>query len=146
MENSICNNCSYQDLQFLRYYDTICPYYYNFLDCWNETHGEYRKMREKDTLVSMLEWEDKQGFVKLFDGFGCARHPLLAAPVPPNPPNPGAPTHHRLRLQYVGGSGRSSDRGFTLAFPRLRARAGPPPKPCGSAPARVLALNRQNIP
>ena len=58
MENSICSNCSYQDLQFLRYYDTICPFYYNFMNCWNETHGEYRKMRERDTLVAMSEWGD----------------------------------------------------------------------------------------
>lgn len=48
MYNAICDNCQYQRFGFLSKYDTICPFGYDFRECYTETKGEINEIRKYD--------------------------------------------------------------------------------------------------
>ena len=45
-----CRNCPYQSFGFLSENDTICPFMYDEIECYNKTKGKIKEIEKYDTI------------------------------------------------------------------------------------------------
>lgn len=49
--SELCENCEYQKYEFLRKYDTICPFLYDFRTCYINTKGNINEIKRFDRYI-----------------------------------------------------------------------------------------------